>query len=418
LITTCVDCGSNFIVTASNAAGPWSSPIWLKEIDGIDPDIFFDDDGKIWITNNGPPAGKPEYEGHRALWIQQFDLAKQALIGPRNVIVDKGADPTAKPIWIEGPHIIKKDGWYYLIAAEGGTSSDHSQVVFRSKAVAGPYLAGPNNPILTQRTLDIKRAFPVTATGHADFVQLPDGSWWTVFLANRPYEGWLTNLGRETFMLPVDWSGAWPSILPNGQSVPYVVRKPNLKADKRKWNWARWREDFTQPTLGPDWLMRRNPLQSWLDLRSMPGALLLGGDGKAAFIGKRQMHRHAEVETMLGLTKRQEGMRAGLAAIADEQHSYFFGIKDTKLFVSLRDGTQSAGSERILAEKNIDLFSKGKVRLRITANDANYDFAYSTDDGKWQNMLLGTNGRILATEFDGLLFTGTVIGPYVDQKSP
>jgi xylan 1,4-beta-xylosidase len=410
IINTCIDCGLNFIITARNPKGPWSAPVWLKEIDGIDPDIFFDDDGRVWIANNGPPKGTPAYDGHRALWIQEYDPAAKRMIGPRTVIVDKGVDPAAKPIWSEGPHIIKKDGYYYLIAAEGGTASDHSQTVFRSKSVTGPYVAGPNNPILTQRDLDPKRPFPVTATGHADFVRLPNGEWWSVFLANRPYEGWLTNLGRETFLLPVEWSGEWPVILPKGKAVPHVAKRPALSTKGGATDWSKWRDEFNGKVLGPEWLMRRAPGRDWLELRSTPGALTLGGDGKASFVGRRQQHSHATVETTIRASSASTGTRAGLAAIADEQHHYFVGIEGTRLIVAVRDGNRDAATDRILAETSWKASSK--MRLRITAKGAAYDFAYAVDDGAWQTLLANADGRVLATEHDGLLFTGTVIGPY------
>jgi xylan 1,4-beta-xylosidase len=416
IINTCIDCGFNFIITARNPKGPWSTPNWLKEIDGIDPDIFFDDDGRVWISNNGPPEGTPAYDGHRALWIQEYDLTAKRLIGPRKIIVDRGVDPATKPIWSEGPHIIKKDGYYYLIAAEGGTAGDHSQTVFRSKSVTGPYAAGPNNPILTQRGLDPKRPFPVTATGHADFVQLPSGEWWTVFLGNRPYEGWLTNLGRETFMLPVEWSSEWPVILPRGKAVPHVAKRPKLRANGQATDWSGWRDEFTGKTLGPEWLMRRGPTREWLDLTSNRGALTLGGDGKPSFVGRRQQHAYATIETSLSARLAKTGERSGLAAIADEQHHFFFGLDGARLIVAVRDGKRDAGMDRILAEKS--LATAGKVRLRITTKGAAYDFTYSINKGEWLTLLTDADGSVLATEHDGLLFTGTIIGPYAGSALP
>ncbi len=213
MITTLIDRGGNFIVTAKNPAGPWSDPIWLREVDGIDPSIFFDDDGRAYITNNGPPVETPLYEGHRAIWVQEYDVANKKMIGPRSVIVNGGVDLAKKPIWIEAPHILKVKGQYYLICAEGGTADQHSEVVFRSSSPLGPYTPYSGNPILTQRHLDPSRAFPVTSTGHADFVETQNGEWWAVFLGTRPYANDTYNIGRETFLLPVRWVDGWPVIL-------------------------------------------------------------------------------------------------------------------------------------------------------------------------------------------------------------
>ncbi|HEX8263185.1 MAG TPA: glycoside hydrolase family 43 protein, partial [Allosphingosinicella sp.] len=154
ILNTCVDCGGNFVITATDPAGPWSDPVWLPDLEGgIDPSLFFDEDGSVWILNNGPPEGPPLYEGHRAIWIQRFDAAAKKTFGPRKVLVNGGVDLSKKPIWIEGPHILRKDGFYYLLAAEGGTAEGHSQVVLRSRRPDGPYSAYPGNPILTQRDL-------------------------------------------------------------------------------------------------------------------------------------------------------------------------------------------------------------------------------------------------------------------------
>ncbi len=188
VVNTLVDAGGNFFVTATNPRGPWSDPIWLKEIDGIDPSFFFDADGKAFVLNNGPPEGTPLYNGHRAIWIQEFDSKANKLTGPRKVIVNGGVDISKQPIWIEGPHLYRIKDWYYLMCAEGGTGRDHSEVIFRAKSPWGPYEAWKGNPILTQRDLPADRANPVTNAGHADLLQMEDGSWWAVFLASRPYK--------------------------------------------------------------------------------------------------------------------------------------------------------------------------------------------------------------------------------------
>jgi xylan 1,4-beta-xylosidase len=132
VLSTGVYAGGNFLVTSTDPLKPgsWSDPVWLPEADGIDPSIFFDDDGKVYILHNGPPPGEPLYDGHRALWMWEYDPDEQKLLGTETIIVDGGVDITKKPIWIEAPHLMKIDGRYILIAAEGGTGPNHSQVVF------------------------------------------------------------------------------------------------------------------------------------------------------------------------------------------------------------------------------------------------------------------------------------------------
>src|SRR6185295_3837413 len=104
MITTLIDRGGTFFVTATNPAGPWSDPVWLPDLAGaIDPSFFFDDDGKAYVVNNGPPEVRPLYNGHRAIWMQEFDVAGKRMVGPRKLIVNGGVDLSKKPIWIEAP---------------------------------------------------------------------------------------------------------------------------------------------------------------------------------------------------------------------------------------------------------------------------------------------------------------------------
>jgi len=170
LYVTCtlVDGGGNFAVTAANPEGPWSDPVWLPEINGIDPSLFFDDGGGAHIVYNPiPPDNAPLFEGHRTIRMWKFD-ADRLSTGPDEIIlVNGGADISKKPVWIEAPHLFHRDGWYLLIAAEGGTAEGHSEVVFRHQAVERPYLPRDKNPILTQRQLDPRRPSPITSTGHA-----------------------------------------------------------------------------------------------------------------------------------------------------------------------------------------------------------------------------------------------------------
>ena len=185
------------------------------------------------------------------------------MTGARTFIVDGGAKRAEMPFWIEGPHLFWKDGRYYLICAEGGTKEAHHEVVFRADAVRGPWHPGPS-PILSQLGLDPARPDPVVQAGHADFVQTPAGDWWAVFLASRPWgAGDLDyNTGRETFLLPVHWRDGWPLILPQGLSVPLVVRGPALHriaTGELHGGDYRVADDFDRPRLARSWAMLGTP---------------------------------------------------------------------------------------------------------------------------------------------------------------
>jgi xylan 1,4-beta-xylosidase len=223
IVCTLVDKGGNFVITSTNPKGPWSNLVWLPEVDGIDPSIFFDEDDKAYIVYNSiPPDNISLHGGHRTIRMNTFDAKKLKVTSDNKIIINGGTDMSKKPVWIEGPHLFKKDGWYYLMCAEGGTDYEHSEVVFKSKTIDGPFIPYDKNPILTQRHLDKNRKNPVTNTGHADLVETPGGKWWAVFLGCRPYENNTFNTGRETFMAPVEWKEGWPIINPNFAEVQYT----------------------------------------------------------------------------------------------------------------------------------------------------------------------------------------------------
>ncbi|HEY1113257.1 MAG TPA: glycoside hydrolase family 43 protein, partial [Chitinophagaceae bacterium] len=208
MITTQIASGiGNMVVKTKDPAKGWGEVIKLQ-FDGIDPSLFFDDNGKAYVVHNdAPPKGTEQYNGHRVIKIWEYDVQKDQVIqGSDKIIVNGGVDITQKPIWIEGPHIYKKNGRYYLMCAEGGTGGWHSEVIFVSDHVMGPYKPANNNPILTQRHFPKNRANKMDWTGHADMVEGPDGKYYAVFLGIRPNEKDRVSTGRETFLLPVDWS--------------------------------------------------------------------------------------------------------------------------------------------------------------------------------------------------------------------
>ena len=435
IVTTCVDCGGNFVITAADPKGPWSDPIWLPSVEGIDPSLVFEDDGSASIVNNRAPVGPPRYEGHRALWIERFDPRALKMLGNPRMIVDGGVDPTTKPVWIEGPHIFRADGRYYLTAAEGGTAVAHSQVVFRADRVDGPYSPAPPtvNPILTQRDLDPARENPVTSAGHADFVRLADGRWWATFLATRPYRGDLYNTGRETFLLPVTWKDGWPVILPRGVAIPRVAAQllptpPSRTAPDRASARAATpmtgtftaRDEFDGPSLLPLWMTMRTPgTPGW---RVAGGALLLearaegiGDHGQPSFVARRQAHRDASVTTSV-MFDPANGAEAGLAAVQDDDH--FLAVAVTRhdgrpaVRVSRRASAAEPATGRTLAMIPIASAALGRsIRLRIVARGALYDLDYAIGTGAWRTARNDVDGSILSTALAGG-FTGTMIGPY------
>jgi len=425
VVSTAVDSGGNFIATARNPAGPWSDPHWLKGIDGIDPSLFFDHDGRVYLLNNDAPPGPARYEGHRAIWMQQIDLRDFKPVGPRKVLIDGGVEPAQNPIWIEGPHLYHRDGWYYLSDAEGGTGPQHSQVVLRSRDVWGPYAAYPGNPILTQRGLPDARPLPVTNAGHADLVEGPDGSWWAVFLASRNYQQRHYNTGRETYLLPVQWRDGWPLILPPDQPIAYAVKAPGWMQGEARQGTSTGnfidRDEFDGPTLGREWLRVRVPRQAWADLEQRPGALALHPLAEnldtlrnPAFLGRRQQHLRFQASTAMG--RPAAGVAAGLAAFQSEAFWYFLGVRSlggerVSVFLEVNDGT---GQPRTLVSRELD--ARSTLRLQIAGDEGNYTFAFDSGDGQGLRTLAGdVDGTVLSTDRAGG-FVGALLGPFARDE--
>lgn len=413
IVNTCIECGGNFVITADDPAGPWSDPVWL-DFGGIDPSLFFDADGSAWIVYNDAPPGEPRYEGHRALWLQRFDPQAMKVLPQRTLLVDGGVDPSANPIWAEGPHIYKVGDWYYLLTAEGGTADQHSQTIYRAPAITGPYMPGPFNPILTQRDLPAGRPDRVEATGHADVVELDDGSWWGLFLATRPFAGQSTLLGRETFLLPLRWEDGWPRFLDRQEPVPLVTARPNLPASPAS-EWRRWRDEF-DGALSDEWIGLRTPgaAPQWRveqgALRVIAGSAAAGSLGRPAFTGRRLRHHRAEFTTRLAFTPERRGDFAGLLAFMDESHFLAAGKEQGRLVVRLRKSPEESASGTVVAEAPLGTDAPIELRLALDGGTARV-FWRAADGAAWQPVGEAIDVEPLASVYAGL-FTGLVVGPY------
>ncbi|MGV7179097.1 glycoside hydrolase family 43 protein [Xanthomonas axonopodis] len=424
IANTCFYCdGGNFLITATDPAGPWSDPIWL-DAKGIDPSLFFDDDGSAWLVNNDVPAGKLRYDGHRAIWLQRLDLASMKLVGTRQVIVDSGFKPATNPEHIEGPHLFRRDGYYYLTAAEGGTGEQHAQMIYRSRQITGPYETWSGNPVLTQRDLDPLRNAPITSAGHAQFVELKDGTWWAVFLATRPYRGNHYNLGRETFLLPVQWRDGWPVVLPHGAAVPVVAARPPLPAGTQPLPTTgpmQWSERFGDARVPMQWMTIHPPIRPWYQpgaqgLRVTPANIALGdiGRGQPAYLGHRLQHHHATLVANVDGSALAPGEQAGLAIVAKESNflAAMLVREDSGAAVVLyrRAGAQQPGTGTELARAPLPDATQ-PVKLRFALDAARVRVDYAVGQGQWQTLLEQGDASVLSTESAGG-FLGATFGPY------
>jgi alpha-N-arabinofuranosidase len=423
IVCTLIDRGGNFVITATNPVGPWSNPVYLNNVTGIDPSLFFDEStNKAYIVYNSEPPGRESlWSGHRTIRQYEFDYKNKKVIGEEKLLVNGGVDTSKHPVWIEAPHIYHIKEWYYLMCAEGGTGYNHSEVIFRSKSPEGPFVPWEGNPILTQRHLDRKRKNPITTAGHADLVQAPNGNWYAIFLACRPYEGDHYNIGRETFMNPVSWTpDDWPVITKGTEEVQYryplplpnVTRKP---INPFSGNFA-FRDDFENKPLNVRYTFLRTVTDKWYTTASKKGYLSLrlrpqtvSGKQNPSFVGFRQSHHQASASTRLSFIPTAENEKAGLVVFQNEEHFYYLckslvnGKPVVQLYQSSKD-TMKVVATKLLSSVKQDVY------LRIEPKNAVYATYYSIDGKSWIP-LQEVDGKFLSTATAGG-FVGTVIALY------
>ncbi|MDM8085084.1 family 43 glycosylhydrolase [Cellulomonas cellasea] len=362
--------GGNFLMTATDPAGPWSDPVWL-DVDGIDPSIFFDDDGRVWVHGTRL-ARDPEWFHQTEVWLRELDPQTKALTGPEHILWT-GAVRGA--VWAEGPHLYKVDGAYYLLAAEGGTEIHHAISVARAESVTGPYVGNKGNPILTHRHLG--RGVDVVGVGHADLVQDADGAWWAVLLAMRPYGGYHYNLGRETFLVPVTWEDGWPVFAPGQGRVPSQVEAPT-RGDAQP-GIAQGHESGVICPHDPRWTALRHlptelatPRGDGWDLPLRPDTL--ADTGAPAFLGVRQQHMDVDVRVTFHADL-AVGEDVGLAVRQSEQdHVRVFVTRDAPADAPARRVVavhRQGGVETVLGEARL-LDDQGPVTLTVSARGQDY----------------------------------------------
>lgn len=428
MLTTLIDNGGNFVVTATDPAGPWSNPHWLPSVRGIDPSLYFDASGKSFVIYNGDPPGRPLYDGHRAIRMIEFDLNKLKTIGEDRVLVNGGVNIEEKPVWIEGPHIFKRGEFYYLCAAEGGTSVNHSQVIFRTKDLNEPFIPYENNPILTQRHLDPNRENPISATGHAELVQTQNGEWWATFLATRPYDlNDSYNIGREVFLAPVTWTDDdWPIINPDFEAVQFNYPLPNLPKSEKPMDFPKSGsftlvDNFDEAALKPYWIFIRVPKEEWYSLSSDGLQIKLreetvGGKSNPSFIGRRQQHQVGYATTDMDFVSTMPSEKSGLLLFQNETHHLLFGKSVNESGDEILALWQSDDRGELIALQEDVLESDGNIQLKVDFDKALYTFEYRTsEDENWKRFFDFEEGTFLSTRVAGG-FVGVVMGPYATSS--
>lgn len=395
MTTTNQEGKGNFIVRASNPAGPWSDPIWVEQ-PGIDPSLFFDDDGTVFYTT-----------GYYGALQSTIDIDTGKLLR-EPVSVWKGTGGQHP----EGPHLLRRGDWYYMLMAEGGTEYGHMVTMARSKSPWGPFESCARNPLLTHRSYQS----PIQMTGHADIVEAHDGSSWMVFLATRP-NGYppCYHLGRETFLSPMRWlDDGFPAVGNDGR-VALKMESSLLGPAPEP---LPVRDDFEGQALALSWNFLRGEDRSTWSLTERPGWLRLHGNAKTlddvatpAWLGRRQQHFAVAMRARLQFAASTEGEEAGLVVRMNETHHY-------EVFVTRRAGEACVVLRRrigsLVAETARHPLGSGAqsadVVLAITADRDTYTFAFGPDVEHLQRLGTGET-RYLSTEVASG-FTGVYVALY------
>jgi xylan 1,4-beta-xylosidase len=410
VITTNITIRKTFFVWADRPEGPWSEPIYIEGLAGYDPSLFFDDDGKVYVTAAGFPGFGPE-----GILQAELDIETGQLRTESKFIWEGtgGCSP-------EGPHLYKINHWYYLMIAEGGTEYGHMVTIAKSRHPYGPFESNPTNPILSNRSTKL----PIQATGHADLVQANDGTWWSVFLGFRPVKSTkVHHLGRETNLAPVEWSeDGWPVIGKNGRAEVEHDAKSLPVGEPIPWQ---EKEEFETASLSPAWNFYRHPAQGSWSLTERKGSLTLYGQActlndyeSPAFVGRRQQHFNCEISTMMLFTPKEEGEEAGLTVFMNENFHYEIAktVKQGKSILLFRRRVGSLWK----VEKEIE-YDESTVGLIVNATETSFTFSYRKPTGEVEEMGSGETALLstqVAGGFTGLYFSLYATGNGRVSKTP
>lgn len=411
----------NYLVTARDPQGPWSDPVVLHGR-GFDASLFHDEDGTSWMLSM-TADWRPGRDRFAGIQIQQYDREARRLVGAERIIFH-GTDVGVT----EGPHLYQRDGWYYLVTAEGGTAWTHQVTVARSRNRFGPYEVDPAGPMLTSHghpELELQKA------GHGSLVSTPDGHWYLAHLAARPYTPLgRCVLGRETAIQAVHWpEGEWPRV---EGGVPAMVVPVPGGAEPQE-DLAEERDDFVEPVLGPEWSTLRRPASpDWTDLVSRPSFLrIYGGQSpvgrqRPSLVARRVTSKQCELTAHMHFSPANYRQLAGITAYYNTRnwhHAYVTADDDGQPVLEVMSSDH--GRRTMHDACRVELPGLDDITLRVTFDGPRVTFAYRLSDAAgWIDLPAELDATILSDEHaativdgepEGWGFTGAFVGLWVQD---
>ena len=422
----------NFVLTTKDPEGEWSDAVIIQGADGIDPSLYFDENGRMWYCGNMIPEDL-KYPSHKMIYLCELDRQTFQFIGKRHILYDGNVDHS---LFMEAPHIYRIDGLYYLMTACGGTQTNHCVNICRSRSLLGPYEPCPRNPVVTNRNLKLINGLGVSVTGHGDLVQTQEGEWYMALLGIRPYEReiedyeryqprkWIRtpdrnknaqfNLGREVFLVPIAWDyDGWPLVDNHNGMVNLEERRPELPYFRPPHHSGV--DNFEEKVLDMIWCMRRPVQNPFYSLTVRPGYLRmelshvrLEDMDTPAMLVRRQQHYNFQAALAMEFEPLRDGEEAGLVLTQNERFSFLLVKEMKKGRVMLNCYRLVNGVRELL--RSVET-GPGRLYLTVEGTEGSYDFYYGMRERQKTALALGEDGSILSTLVaDG--FVGTYLGMY------
>lgn len=400
----------NYIVNAPSIEGPWSDPVFANS-SGFDPSLFHDDDGKKWFVNM--------IQDHRrrprsfaGTFLQEFDPTAGKLVGPRkNIFLGTELD------LVEGPHLYKRNGWYYLLTAEGGTAYNHACTLARSRDIWGPYEVHPQKHILTSKDAPFAA---IQRAGHGDIVDTPDGKTYLVHLGGRPTtQERRCVLGRETSIQEAFWQDDWLYVK-NGPVPSLHVEVPGVRDDSKYWTEQRYEfgnglpQDF-------QWLRTPEPERIFNTENgklTLLGRESIGSWFEQSLVARRQTHFSFNAETVIEYSPEDERQFAGLTAYYCRFNFFYLTVtahsdgQRELLILSSEASWPDSQLKRPFADP-VQIPNDGKVKLALTIRGKDLQFFYALEGEELKKIGPVFDASILSDECGGHQAHGSFTGAFV-----